>query len=80
MDFGGKHPLKRLQTYFHVIVKNCNITLTFTKTFYMLKFITTLYQIKIFSHCLFFLHLVFYTQMFVWTKFIMLNNVTHFLG
>ena len=32
---------------------------------YLLKFITTLYQIKNFSHRLFFLDLVFYAQIFV---------------
>ena len=47
---------------------------------YLSTFITTLYQIENFSHRLFFFHLVFYTQIFVWTNFIMLNNLmTHFL-
>ena len=47
----------------------------------LLKYITTLYQIQIFSHCLFFFHLVFNIQIFFWTKFIMLNNLMkHFLG
>ena len=35
----------------------------------LLKFVTTLYKIKTFlNHRLFFLHLVFYTQIFVWTN------------
>ena len=47
---------------------------------YLSTFITTLYQIENFSRRLFFFHLVFYTQIFVWTNFIMLNNLmTHFL-
>ena len=48
---------------------------------YLFKFITAPYQFKNFSRRLFFLHLVFYTEILVWAKFIMLNNLmTHFLG
>ena len=43
---------------------------------YLLKLITTLYQIKNVSHRLFFLKLVFYAQIFVWTK--LLKNADKF--
>ena len=42
--------------------------------FYLLKFITTLYQFKNFSHRLSFLHLASYAQLIVWPKFIMLKT------
>ena len=46
---------------------------------YLFEFITTI-QLKNFSYRLFFLDLVFYTQIHAWTKLIMLNNLmTHFL-
>ena len=49
---------------------------------YLLKFITTLYQIKNFSYCLFFLYLIFFTEMFeqnllcwiIWWRFLRLEN------
>ena len=42
---------------------------------YLFRFLTTPYQFQNFSHRLFLLHLLFYTQILVWTKFIMLNNL-----
>ena len=48
---------------------------------YLLKFITTSFQTENFSHRFSFLHVVFSTQIFLWTKFIIANILmTHFLG
>ena len=59
----------------------CQLKLSYFNTYENIVpylFITTPPQFKNISHSL--LHLIFYTQIFVGTKFIMLNNLmTHFL-
>ena len=52
-----------------------HLILTFNIVRHLFKFITTPYQFKNFSLRLFSLHLVFYTEILVWTKFITLNNL-----
>ena len=56
--------LKWLQTHFHVTVTNYNLLYIYKN----ISKIATMYLVKNFSHSFLFLHLVFYTQIFVKTK------------